>query len=88
VVTKKRRRSQLTRATGQRRALRRAQRMARRRRIRLVATVLAIVIVLLALVAWIATHRQESTSAGGTAVDYSVVIDQSHQQATTTGGVR
>jgi ferric-dicitrate binding protein FerR (iron transport regulator) len=88
VVTKKRRRSQLARATEQRRAVRRAQRMARRRRVRLVASILGILVVLLVLLAWIVTHRQDSASARGTAVDYSVDIYPSDQQATTTGGVR
>jgi hypothetical protein len=88
VATKKRRRSQLARATTQRQQLRRAQRQARRRRQRLVATVIGVLVALVALVAWIVTHSQGSASALRAAVDYSFVIDQSQHQATSTGGVR
>lgn len=88
VATKKRRRSQLARATAQRQRSRRSQRLAQRRRRRLIASALGIVVVLVALVAWIVTHQQDSASARGAGVDYAFVIVQSQHQAMNTGVVR
>jgi hypothetical protein len=88
VATKKRRRSQLARASAQRQLSRRAQRLARRRRWRLVATAVGILVVLVALAIWILTHREDSASAHARVVDYAFVITQPQDQATSTGGFR
>jgi hypothetical protein len=88
VATKKRRRSQLARATTQRQQSRRALLRVRRRRQRIAATIVGVVAVLVALVAWVLTHGEDSASALHTGVDYSFVIDQSQHQATSTGGIR
>jgi hypothetical protein len=81
VVTKKRRRSQLARATAERQQLRRAQRAARRRRIRLVVTTVVVVLLVAGLVAWILTHRPGSASTGAAGVDYARVVNHSHHQS-------
>jgi hypothetical protein len=95
VATKKRRRSQLARATAQRQQSRRAQRLARRRRRRLAATALAVLVLVAALVTWILVHGSGAGSARAAGVDYAAPIETptaaiapSQHEATTTEGVR
>ena len=92
VVTKKRRRSQLARASAQRQQLRRAERD-RRRRIRrvLVTTVLALLLVA-GLVTWIMLHPPGKGATASARGDYAGVValvhDQASQQAPIAGGAR
>jgi peptidyl-prolyl cis-trans isomerase B (cyclophilin B) len=73
VVTKKQRRTQLTRARAQRRSERLALREARRRRLRTIAVVLAVLLAVGSLVFWIVTHDADSTAASAPAVDYDAL---------------
>ena len=88
VASKKRRRSQLARATTQRQHSRREQRLARRRRQRLFLLALGVLAALVALVAWIVTHQRDTASAQVAPGDYALVIEPLLHQATTTGGFR
>jgi peptidyl-prolyl cis-trans isomerase B (cyclophilin B) len=87
VVTKKRRRTQLARASAQRRELRRAERERRRRRVRLLVTLLVALAVVVGLAAWIALHDGDSGSAAAQPGDYAV-LDLSHDRAPTAEGAR
>jgi hypothetical protein len=88
VVSKKRRRSQLARATAERQRSRRAQRLARRRRLRVVATAVAVLVALAALATWIVLHARGAESVRATGVDYAAVIEPPQRVATTTEGAR
>jgi peptidyl-prolyl cis-trans isomerase B (cyclophilin B) len=92
VVTKKRRRAQLTRASQLRQQARRAQRARRRRKIRLLTTVVLVVLAVAGLTIWIALHGTDSGSTGAGPVDYpSGAVHAAHlpqTSATTTEGAR
>jgi hypothetical protein len=88
VVSKKRRRTQLARATARRRQVRRVQRQVRRRRRRRLLIAVSLGVVVIAVAAWIALHGRDNRTALGSVVDYSSAIDTSQQQARTTEGAR
>jgi heme/copper-type cytochrome/quinol oxidase subunit 2 len=92
VVTKKRRRSQLARASAQRQELRRAERERRRKRVRALLTVLVVVLLVAGLVTWIVWHARDSASAANSGGGYAAYIDLPHEhpthQATTVGESR
>jgi peptidyl-prolyl cis-trans isomerase B (cyclophilin B) len=92
VVTKKRRRAQLTRASRLRQQARRAQRERRRRKIRLLTTAVLVVLVVAGLMVWIVLHEADSGSTGAGPVDYpSGAAHAAHlpqTSATTTEGAR
>lgn len=88
VVTKKRRRSQLARASAQRQQLRRAQRARRRKRVRTVVALVAAVTVAAVLVLWILLHARDSGSTPSAWGDYASVVDLSQHHAPTAEGAR
>jgi peptidyl-prolyl cis-trans isomerase B (cyclophilin B) len=92
VVTKKRRRSQLTQASLRRQQLRRAERERRRRRTRLLTAAVLVVLVVAGVTAWVALHGSGNSAAGAASVDYPTGAAQAallpQSTATTTGGSR
>jgi type VI protein secretion system component VasK len=92
VVTKKRRRRELTRASLRRQQLRRAERERRRRRARRLTATVLVVLVVAGVTAWVALHRADRSATGAASIDYPAGAAQAAHQpqrtATTTGGTR
>jgi hypothetical protein len=90
VVTKKRRRRQLARASAQRQQLRRAQRDARRRRVQIAIAAVLVALAIAALVAWIMAHPSDAGSAHAAGVEHGDYAGTAGAptHATTSEGVR
>jgi hypothetical protein len=89
VATKKRRRTQLAKASAQRQQLRRVQRDRRRRHVRLALIAVAALLLAAGLTAWIVMHDEANGPAASASGDYAAAIDLlQDQQAQTAGGAR